>query len=160
MESPFENLPGVVSIVSGYTGGHVRNPTYDQVCSGKTGHAEAVEVVFDPSRISYEELLDAFWRNIDPTDAGGQFVDRGSQYRTAIFYHGEEQKKAAEESLVKLERTMSLPGRIVTSIVPASEFWPAEEHHQGFYRKNAFRYECYRAGSGRDRRLRDLWGVK
>ncbi|MBP2674366.1 MAG: peptide methionine sulfoxide reductase [Deltaproteobacteria bacterium] len=160
MEHPFDALPGVLSTTSGYTGGETRNPTYEQVSSGGTGHAEAVEVVYDPARISYKRLLEVFWRNIDPTDAGGQFCDRGTQYRSGIFYHGEEQRKAAEESLRELEKSKPFPGAIATRIVAATEFWPAEEYHQDYYKKNPIRYRYYRSGCGRDARLKTLWGAK
>jgi len=160
MEHPFDELQGVVSVTSGYTGGHTKNPTYEDVSSGSTGHAEAVQVVYDPAKISYAKLLDVFWHNIDPTDPNGQFCDVGTQYRSAIFYHGESQRKEAEESLRELERTKPFPGKIATLIVPASEFWPAEEYHQHYYRKNPLRYRFYRTGCGRDARLRQLWGGK
>ncbi len=160
MEHPFDELPGVVSVTVGYTGGHTKNPTYEEVSAGGTGHAEAVQVVYDPAKISYRKLLDVFWHNVDPTDPNGQFCDRGSQYRSAIFYHNEEQRKAAEESLKELEKNKPFPGQIVTRIVAATEFWPAEEYHQHYYRKNPFRYRFYRLGCGRDARLKELWGAK
>jgi peptide-methionine (S)-S-oxide reductase len=158
MEHPFDELRGVVSVTVGYTGGQKSHPTYEEVSSGTTGHAEAVQVVFDPSKISYNELLNVFWRNVDPTDGGGQFCDRGNQYRSEIFYHGDAQRKAAEESLQSLEKNKPFPGKIVTRIVPATEFWPAEEYHQHYYKKNPLRYRFYRAGCGRDARLKELWG--
>jgi peptide-methionine (S)-S-oxide reductase len=158
-ETAFEGLPGVVSVVSGYTGGREANPTYEQVSAGKTGHAEAVQVTFDPARIGYAELLDLFWRNIDPTSAGGQFCDRGKQYRSALYWRGETQRRLAEASKRALEATpQRFDGKIVTEIVAASTFWPAEEYHQDFYRKNPARYGSYRKGCGRDRRLEELWG--
>jgi peptide-methionine (S)-S-oxide reductase len=160
MEHPFDELPGVVSVSSGYTGGHAKNPTYEQVSSGTTGHAEAVEVVYDPAKISYRRLLEVFWRNIDPTNPKGQFCDIGTQYRSGIFYRGEEQRKAAEESLLALEKSKPFPGKIVTRIEASSEFWPAEEYHQHYYKKNPLRYRYYRAGCGRDARLKSLWGAK
>jgi peptide-methionine (S)-S-oxide reductase len=160
MVHPFDELPGVVSVTSGYTGGHTKNPTYEEVSSGSTGHAEAVQVVYDPAKISYRKLLEVFWHNVDPTDADGQFCDRGTQYRSAIFYHNEEQRKAAEESLRELEKTKPFADKIVTLIVPATEFWPAEEYHQDYYKKNPLRYRFYRAGCGRDARLKALWGGK
>jgi peptide-methionine (S)-S-oxide reductase len=160
MEHPFDELPGVVSVTSGYTGGHTKNPTYEEVSSGSTGHAEAVQVVFDPRKVSYRQLLAVYWRNIDPTNPNGQFCDIGTQYRSAIFYHGEEQRKEAEESLRELEKTKPFPEKIVTLIVPATEFWPAEEYHQHYYRKNPLRYRFYRAGCGRDARLKQLWGAR
>jgi peptide-methionine (S)-S-oxide reductase len=158
MEPPFDKLEGVVSTTSGYTGGHVENPTYEQVSSGTTGHLESVEVVYDPSIVSYEKLLDVFWHNIDPTDGGGQFCDRGSQYRSAIFYLNEEQKEAAEASKRALDASGQLPKPVVTEILPASQFYPAEAYHQDFYIHHAFRYKFYRRGCGRDRVLERLWG--
>jgi len=158
MEEFFEGLDGVLSITVGYTGGHTKNPTYEEVSSGTTGHAEAVQVVYDPARLRYETLLDLFWRNIDPTTRDRQFCDVGTQYRTAIFYHDENQRRLAEESRRALESSGRLPGRIVTEIVPAQEFYPAEEYHQHYHRKNPVRYRFYRAACGRDKRLRELWG--
>jgi peptide-methionine (S)-S-oxide reductase len=159
MEEAFDDLPGVVAAVSGYTGGRVPHPSYEQVSSGGTGHAESVEILFDPARISYRKLLDVFWHNVDPTDAGGQFCDRGDQYRSEIFYHGEEQKREAEESKREIEKTKTFPQPIVTKIVPASTFWPAEAYHQHYAKKNPIRYRFYRNGCGRDRRLHELWGT-
>jgi peptide methionine sulfoxide reductase msrA/msrB len=157
MEPPFEKVPGVQSVTSGYAGGRVRNPSYEQVASGGTGHAEAVQVAYDPARVSYEELLETFWRNVDPLDKGGQFCDRGDPYRSAIFYEGASQGRAAEESKRWLEAS-GVPGRpIVTEIVPLDAFYPAEDDHQDFYRMNPARYVTYRTGCGRDRRLLDLW---
>jgi peptide-methionine (S)-S-oxide reductase len=158
MEAPFDKLPGVLSVTSGYSGGQVKNPTYEQVSAGGTGHAEAVQVVFDPSKISYTRLLDVFWRNIDPTVTGRQFCDVGSQYRSAIFYHGDEQHRAALQSKAVLEKTKPFKGAVVTEIVAAGEFYPAEEYHQHYYKKNPLRYRYYRNGCGRDRRLKELWG--
>jgi peptide methionine sulfoxide reductase msrA/msrB len=158
MESSLEEVPGVVSVTSGYAGGRVKNPTYEQVSAGTTGHAEAVQVAYDPARLSYERLVEIFWRNVDPTDAGGQFCDRGNQYRTGIFTEGEAQKRAAEESKRALEASGRLPKPIVTAIVPLEAFYPAEGYHQDFYKKNPIRYMTYRAGCGRDRRLTALWG--
>jgi len=158
VEPPFDKLPGVVSTTSGYAGGRVKNPTYEQVSSGSTGHAEVVQVAFDPSRVSYERLLEVYWRNVDPTDAGGQFCDRGSQYRSAIFYEGEAQKRAALESKRALAASGRLKKPIVTEIAPLEAFYPAEDYHQDFCRKSPLRYNTYRAGCGRDRRLKDLWG--
>jgi peptide-methionine (S)-S-oxide reductase len=160
MEHPFDALPGVVSVTSGYTGGHTKNPTYEEVSSGDTGHAEAVQVVYDPGKVTYRKLLEVYWRNTDPTNPNGQFCDVGTQYRAAIFFHGEGQRKAAEESLQELEKDKPFKEKIVTLIVPATEFWPAEEYHQGYYRKNPLRYRFYRAGCGRDARLKQLWGAK
>jgi methionine-S-sulfoxide reductase len=150
MEGPFEKLAGVKSVTSGYTGGTKENPTYEEVCSGTTGHAEAVEVVYDPSKTKYEELLEVYWDNVDPTQANGQFADHGSQYRTAIFYQDAEQKRLAEASKVARQKLDFYKGKqIVTEIVPAVKFWPAEDYHQDYYKKNAMRYEMYKQGSGR-----------
>ncbi len=157
-ETAFEGLPGVISATSGYTGGQTRNPTYEQVSSGGTGHAESVEVLYDPAKISYERLLDVFWHNVDPLQRDAQFCDHGTQYRSAIFYRGESQRKAAEDSKRKLEEQTRFKGKIVTQIVPASTFYPAEEYHQDFYKKNPARYHAYRQGCGRDARLKELWG--
>ena len=157
-ETAFEGLPGVISVVSGYTGGQKKNPTYEEVSSGSTGHAESVEVTYDPSKITYEKLLYVFWRNVDPFQANGQFCDHGDQYRSAIFYKDEAQKRAAEESKRKLEEQPKFQGKIVTQVVPASTFYPAEEYHQDFYKKNPVRYHEYRLGCGRDRRLKEIWG--
>ena len=157
MEPPFDAVPGVYSTTSGYAGGTVKNPTYEQVSSGSTGHAEALQVAYDPALVSYEQLLEVFWRNVDPTDAGGQFCDRGTQYRSAIFYADEAQKQAALASKKKLESSGRLHG-VVTQVVPLDAFYPAEEYHQDFYKKNPTRYKTYRAGCGRDRRLAQLWG--
>ncbi len=158
MEPPYDKLPGVISTTSGYTGGKTRNPTYEQVSSGSTGHAEAVEVEYDPAKVSYEKLLDVFWHNVDPTQRDGQFCDHGSQYRTAIFYHSPEQKRLAEASKTALAKNKPFKGEIVTEITPAAEFYRAEEYHQDFYRKNPIRYKFYRTGCGRDARLKELWG--
>jgi len=158
MEAPFEALDGVVSVTSGYTGGSKENPTYEEVSSGRTGHAEAVQVVYDPAKISYERLLNVYWRNVDPTDRTGQFCDRGSQYRPAIFVHDETQRKLAEASKTALGKTKPFAAPVVVDIVPASAFWPAEEYHQKYHSKNPIRYRYYRTGCGRDARLRELWG--
>lgn len=158
MEHPFDQLPGVVSVTSGYTGGHLKNPTYQQVSSGTTGHAESVQVLYDPRRIDYATLLEVFWHNIDPLTPNAQFCDHGSQYRSAIFYHDEEQRRLAEESKRRLEASGRFDRPIVTEIVPASTFYPAEEYHQHYYRKNPIRYKFYRWNCGRDRRLKELWG--
>ena len=158
MEPPFDQLDGVISTTSGYTGGNVANPTYEAVSSGRTGHAEAVRVEYDPKKIGYERLLETFWPNIDPTDADGQFCDRGSQYRAAIFYSNEAQRAAAERSRTALAANKPFPQPIVTEIVAASTFYPAEEYHQDYYLKNPLRYKFYRHGCGRDRRLEALWG--
>lgn len=158
MEPPFDKLPGVISTTSGYTGGQIRNPTYEQVSGGQSGHAEAVQVEYDPKRISYEKLLEVFWHNIDPMQRDGQFCDHGSQYRTAIFYHNDEQKRLAEASKAALVKNKPFKGEIVTEITRATEFYPAEDYHQDFYRKNPIRYKFYRTGCGRDARLKELWG--
>jgi peptide methionine sulfoxide reductase msrA/msrB len=157
MESPFERLPGVVRVESGYTGGKEEKPGYEDVWRGRTGHREAVQVIFDAKKISYERLLEVFWRQIDPTDPGGQFVDRGEHYRTAIYVHDEDQRRAAERSRTDLERSGRFKKRIVTEIVEAGKFWPAEEYHQDYYRKNPSRYKNYRRGSGRDKFLSEAW---
>ena len=158
MEGPFDKLDGVISTVSGYSGGAKKNPTYEEVSRGSTGHAEVVQITFDPKKISYKELLKVFWLNIDPTTKDRQFCDVGSQYRTAIYYHSPEQKKHAEDSKAELEKNKSFDGGIVTEITDASEFYPAEDYHQDYYRKNPLRYKSYRMGCGRDRRLKELWG--
>ncbi len=157
LEADFEKTEGVVEAVSGYTGGRVADPTYEQVSSGTTGHLEAVQVTFDPEKISYRQLLEVFWHHIDPTDAGGQFVDRGPQYRTAIFYHDEEQRRLAEQSKRELERSGRFGKPIATRILPLTRFYPAEAYHQDYYRKNPVRYRIYRMGSGRDQTLHRLW---
>jgi peptide-methionine (S)-S-oxide reductase len=159
-ETAFEGLPGVFSVVSGYTGGQTKNPTYEQVSAGGTGHAESVEVTYDPGKISYEKLLEVFWHNVDPFQKDAQFCDHGSQYRSAIFYKDEAQRKAAEESRRKLEEQPRFKGKIVTQIVAASTFYPAEEYHQDFYKKNPARYNSYRQGCGRDARLKEIWGAE
>ncbi|MGW8302427.1 MAG: peptide-methionine (S)-S-oxide reductase MsrA [Desulfobacterales bacterium] len=158
VESDFEKVDGVLEAVSGYTGGQKPNPTYEEVSAGGTGYAESVQVRYDPQKITYRELLDVFWRHVDPTDAGGQFVDRGSQYRSAIFYNDEEQKRIAEESKAELEKSGRFSKPIVTEIVPLGKFYPAEEYHQDYYSKNPLRYKLYRFGSGRDQFLKSKWG--
>ncbi|TSK07088.1 MAG: peptide-methionine (S)-S-oxide reductase MsrA [Geobacter sp.] len=158
MEHPFDELPGVVSVTSGYTGGHTRNPTYEEVSAGGTGHAESVQVIYDPGKISYDKLLMRFWHNIDPTAKDSQFCDAGHQYRSAIFYHDEEQRRLALKSKQALEANKPFKGTIVTEIVPATEFYPAEEYHQHYYKKNPLRYSYYRLSCGRDHRLKELWG--
>jgi len=158
MEAPFDKLDGVVSTISGYTGGTVQQPTYEQVSAGRTGHAEAVQVTYDPSKVSYEKLLDVFWHNIDPTVKDRQFCDIGSQYRSAIFVHDGEQRRMAEASKAALERTKPFKGAVVTEIVNAGAFYPAEEYHQDYYMKNPVRYRYYRSSCGRDARLKELWG--
>ena len=156
MEPPFDELPGVVSTTSGYTGGRNANPTYEQVSSGTTGHAESVLVRYDPKKVSYETLLEVFWRNIDPLTANRQFCDRGPQYRSAIFYHDEEQRRLAQSSKEALNGRFAEP--IVTQIEPAGAFYPAEEYHQDYYKKNPVRYRLYRWNCGRDARLSQVWG--
>jgi len=158
MEHPFDELPGVISTTSGYTGGSQKNPTYAQVSSGTTGHAESVQVIFDPKKISYKQLLNTYWRNSDPTTANRQFCDAGNQYRPAIFYHSEAQHIAAQESKEALIKSMPFGDKIITEITPASQFWPAETYHQDFYQKNPIRYRFYRYNCGRDQRLAQLWG--
>ncbi|MBT0665084.1 peptide-methionine (S)-S-oxide reductase MsrA [Geobacter pelophilus] len=155
MESPFDGIDGVISTTVGYTGGFTQNPTYEQVSSGTTGHMEAVQVLYDPGKVSYQQLLDTFWRNIDPLNNGGQFCDNGPQYRAAIFYGNETQKRQAEISRAWLEEERGW--QIVTDIRPAVVFYPAEEYHQGYYKKNPLRYRFYRANCGRDERLKELW---
>jgi len=158
MEAPFDKLDGVISTTSGYIGGTKKNPTYQEVSAGTTGHTEAVEIVYDPKKISYEKLLNVFWRNIDPTTKDRQFCDVGSQYRPGIFTHDAAQKKAADDSKVALEKTKPFTGNIVSEITPASVFYPAEDYHQNYYAKNPVRYAYYRNGCGRDKRLKALWG--
>jgi len=158
MEPPFEKLVGVLEVISGYTGGQERNPTYRQVSAGITGHTEAVEIRFDPQRISYKEILSVFWRVMDPTDADGQFVDRGKQYRPGIYPLNDQQMTQALESKRELEALDRFSKPIVVEIVPVTEFYPAEEYHQDYYKKNPIRYKYYRYGSGRDRYLDDVWG--
>ncbi len=157
MEHPFDEIDGVIDVVAGFTGGHLENPSYIDVVSGKSGHAEAVQIVFDPAKVSYSTLVDHFWRQIDPTDAGGQFVDRGTQYRSAIFYHNDMQKKTAEEAKLKLNASGVLKKKVVTEITPAGVFYPAEEYHQDYYKKCPAPYERYRRGSGRDQFLKEVW---
>jgi len=158
MEAPFDGLPGVISTTSGYTDGAEINPTYEGVSSGRTGHTEAVRVVFDPAKISYAQLLEVFWRNIDPVAKDRQFCDRGTQYRSGIYFHDAAQEKAALVSLRKLETNAGIKGTIHTEIKAVSPFYAAEDYHQDFYRKNPARYAMYRAGCGRDARLAEIWG--
>ncbi|RST72955.1 peptide-methionine (S)-S-oxide reductase [Siminovitchia acidinfaciens] len=158
MVKPFDEMPGIKKVVSGYTGGSTENPTYEQVCSGLTGHTEAVQITFDPSIISYGELLEIYWMQIDPTDAGGQFYDRGDSYRPAIFYHNEEQRVLAEESKQKLDESKKFADTIAVSIEPAKPFYEAEEYHQQFYQKNPERYTAYQHGSGRASFIERHWG--
>lgn len=156
MEPVFDHLPGVVSTIVGYTGGKTEHPTYDEVCDGGTGHTESIEITFDPKKISYRKLLDAFWHNVDPTTRDRQFCDYGRQYRTAIFFHDAEQQREALQSKAEIEETKKL--KVVTEIVPAAAFWPAEDYHQKYYVKNPIRYRLYRYNCGRDERLREVWG--
>ncbi len=160
VEEAFDKAPGVISTVSGFTGGGAKNPTYEQVSAGGTGHAEAVQVEYDPAKVSYEKLLDVFWRNIDPTQRDGQFCDHGSQYRSAIFYHDEAQKKLAEASKAALVKSKPFKGEIVTEITKLSEFYPAEDYHQNFHQKNPVRYKFYKTGCGREARLKEVWGKR
>jgi peptide-methionine (S)-S-oxide reductase len=157
-EEVFEKVPGVVTVVSGYTGGKVKNPSYEQVSSGRTGHTEAVEVTYDPAKVSYATLLDTFWLNHDPTVKDRQFCDTGSQYRPEIFYHSAEQKRLAEASKAKWDKERTFRGPILTPITPAAEFYPAEEYHQDYYKKNPLQYRFYVTGCGRYPRLDNLWG--
>ncbi len=159
MEHPYDSVDGVVATISGYTGGIVANPTYRQVTRGNTGHYEAVLIVYEPGVVSYEELLDVFWVNIDPLDAGGQFCDRGSSYRTAVFYADAQQQRSAESSRDALDESGRLRAPVVTEILSARPFYVAEEFHQDYYLKNPVRYRTYRTGCGRDARLRQLWGA-
>ena len=158
MEGPFDELDGVMSTTSGYTGGQTVNPTYEEVSAGGTGHAEAVQVVYDPQKISYQELLAVYWPNTDPTTPDAQFCDHGSQYRPEIFYHDDKQRQSAEASKEEIKRTKTFSAPLVTEITQATAFYPAEEYHQDFYRKNPIRYKFYRFTCGRDARLATLWG--
>jgi len=158
MEKPFDDQGGVVSTTSGYTGGTVPNPTYEQVSDGGTGHVEAVQVVYDPKRVSYEKLLEVFWPNIDPTDGGGQFCDRGDSYQSAIFVQNDAERQLAEKSKQAAEKKKRVPEPIVTRIVQAGPFYPAEDEHQNYYRENPIRYRYYRYSCGRDQRLTQVWG--
>lgn len=155
-EEVFDHAPGVISVVSGFTGGQTKNPTYPEVSAGGTGHLESVQVTYDPSKISYVQLLDLFWRNIDPFDAQGQFCDKGDSYHAAIFYSSPEQKKAAEASKAAVEQKLGKP--VVTKIIPATPFYPAEDYHQHYAEKNPIRYKFYRYSCGRDKRLKEVWG--
>jgi peptide-methionine (S)-S-oxide reductase len=158
MEEAFEKVNGVLEVVSGYMGGTVKHPTYEEVSSGRTGHAESVEVRYDPAKVTYTQLLEAFWRNVDPVTPNAQFCDHGNQYRAAIFYQGDEQKRLAEESKHAIEQSRRFTEPVVTQIVTASEFYPAEEYHQDFYKKNPIRYKYYKFSCGRAQRLDALWG--
>ena len=158
MEEAFEKVEGVLSATSGYMGGTVANPSYEEVSAGRTGHAESVEVIYDPSRVSYQKLLDAFWRNVDPITPNAQFCDHGSQYRAAIFYQTDEEKRASDIFKQAIEQSKRFKEAIVTQIVPAAQFYPAEEYHQDFYKKNPVRYKFYKYNCGRAQRLEELWG--
>lgn len=158
LESDFEKLQGVVDVVSGYTGGRLENPSYEQVSAGGTGHVESVRVIYDPSKISYAGILDYYWRHIDPTRDDGQFCDKGTQYRPVIFYQGEQQKSLAEQSKARIERGKPFADPIKVKLIPASTFYPAEEYHQDYYKKNPIRYRYYRFSCGRDSRVEQLWG--
>lgn len=161
LEAFYDNLPGVIEAVSGYTGGTTQNPTYEQVCSGKTGHYEAVQVAFDPDKISYQKIVELFWQQIDPTDSAGQFVDKGTQYHTAIFYHDDEQKMIAEKSKQDLQSKFNpATGGIATQILPLDKFYLAEDYHQDFYLKKTGQYQAYKFGSGREKRLEQIWGKR
>jgi peptide methionine sulfoxide reductase msrA/msrB len=157
-ESDFEKVPGVIDAISGYTGGHVKNPTYEEVSAGGTGHMESVKVIYDPTKVTYKQLLEYFWEHVDPTDAGGEFVDRGPQYRSAIFYANEKQKRLAEETKARLAASGVFKKPIVTLILPLGPFYPAEQYHQDYYKKNPIRYHFYRYNSGRDQFLKKVWG--
>ncbi len=160
MEPPFDALPGVISTTSGYTSGHTVDPTYKEVSAGKTGHTEAVKIVYDPAKLSYSKLLQVFWRNHDPLTANAQFCDRGSQYRAGIYYGSEQEKAQAEASKAELEKSGRFKSRITTEIVAQTTFYPAEDYHQDYYLNNPIRYKIYRGGCGRDSRLRELWGAE
>jgi len=157
VEEAFDKVPGVIATISGYMGGKTKNPTYPQVSTGSTGHNEVVQVSFDPAKVSYAQLLETFWRNIDPTQANGQFCDHGSQYRSEIFFHDDSQRKLAEASKAALQKNKPFAGEIHTLITRASQFYPAEEYHQDYYRKNPARYSYYKAACGREARLKELW---
>ena len=158
MEPPFDALAGVTATTSGFTGGHKANPSYKDVSSGGTGHVEAIQISYDPAQLSYQELLDVYWRNIDPVDDGGQFCDRGLEYRSAIFYQNEQQKRLAERSKEVIGKRLGRP--VETAIRPASQFYAAEDYHQDYYRKNPLRYKYYRYSCGRDQRLEEIWGAQ
>lgn len=160
MEPPFDKLDGVISTTSGYTSGHKKNPTYKEVSAGSTGHTEAIQIIFDPKQISYAELLQVFWRNIDPVAVDRQFCDAGTQYRSGIYYRDTAQEQAAKQSLQQLQQNKPFEGDITTEIVAASKFYPAEDYHQDYYIKNPLRYKYYRYSCGRDQRLSELWGTK
>ena len=158
MEPPFEQLEGVLDVKAGYGGGTTPNPTYEQVSSGASGYAESVQIIYDPAKVSYDRLLEVFWRNIDPTQADGQFADQGPQYRTAIFYHTDDQRRQAEASKQRLEKSGTFTKPIVTEVAPATRFYPAEDYHQDYHQKNPLRYKLYKSGSGREGFLKKTWG--
>ena len=158
MEEVYDKVPGIIATVSGFMGGQVKNPTYEQVTTGRTGHAEVVQVEYDPAQVSYARLLEVFWRNVDPTQKDGQFCDHGPHYRTAVFFHDDEQRKLAEASKAALQKNKPFKGEIVTEITRAAEFYPAEGYHQDFHLKNPTRYKFYKTGCGREARLQQLWG--
>lgn len=158
MVAPFDKMPGILQVVSGYTGGHKEDPSYEDVCRGNTGHYEAVQITYDPDKVSYQQLLDTFWQQIDPTDPGGQFHDRGQSYQTAIFYHDEQQRQLAEDSRDSLQASRRFVMPVVTQIIPASRFFPAEEYHQDYHKKNPAHYQQYRRGSGREVFIEQNWG--
>jgi len=158
MEPPYDNIDGVLTTVSGYMGGHLANPTYKQVSSGRSGHIEVLQITYDTGKVTYDTLLEVFWKNIDPTDPHGQFCDKGNQYRSAIFSHNKEQREKAEASKRQLQQDKVFEGDIVTEIIDATTFYPAEDYHQDYYMKNPLRYKYYRFGCGRDARLKTLWG--
>ena len=158
MEEAFEKIDGVIAVVSGYMGGTVANPTYEQVSDGRTGHAESIEVTYDPTKVTYQKLLDAFWRNVDPITPNAQFCDHGNQYRSVVFYGTDEEKRLSEESKSKIEQSKRLPAPIVTQLAQASTFYQAEDYHQDYYKKNPLRYKYYKYSCGRAQRLEALWG--
>lgn len=160
VEEAFDKVPGVLATVSGYMGGKTRNPTYQQVSTGSTGHNEVVQVTYDPAKVTYAQLLDTFWRNIDPTQANGQFCDNGSQYRSEIFFHDDAQRKLAEASKTALQKNKPFTGDIHTLITRAAEFYPAEDYHQDYYKKNPLRYSYYKSGCGREARLKEVWKTR
>ena len=160
MEEAFDKVPGVIATTSGYMGGQTKNPTYEQISTGRTGHAEVVQVEYDPAKITYEKLLDAFWRNIDPTQKDAQFCDHGTQYRSAVFYHNDEQRRAVEASRTALAGNKPFKGEIVTQVAKADIFYPAEGYHQDYHQKNPVRYQFYKSGCGREARLKELWGSR
>ena len=160
MEPPFDKLEGVISTTSGYTSGHKKNPTYKEVSAGSTGHTEAIQIKYDPEKITYSELLDVFWKNIDPVAVDRQFCDAGSQYRSGIYYLNEKQQAEAKRSLQQLNKNKPFAGEIATEVLPASTFYPAEDYHQDYYQKNPLRYKYYRFACGRDQRLEQVWGSK